>query len=433
MKLAVATLSVSREAGGLFESVRFSSHALRENGVDVCVVALRDDFTRKDLPNWDPLRAEVVEFSGPRQLLFAPGFRRKLSAIEPDVMHTHGLWQPSSYAVLRHHRKSGVPYVVSPRGMLDPWALANSGWKKRLAGAVFENAHLREAACLHALCESEAVAMRSYGLRNPIAVVPNGVALPIEKPDGFQCSVFSVQPGHGEPKTLLFLGRLHPKKGLPGALRAWSRVTKEGRTGWRFVIAGWDQGGHEADLKRLCAELGVRFAEISANELTQNRQPSTENSVVFAGPAFGEVKGKLLGMADAFILPSLSEGLPMSVLEAWAYGLPVLMTEECHLPEGFAAGAAVRVGPDGASDEWRVTSDGGEVRCGGVLAHGGCGVTRGMRGLMAMTDEGRVMMGRRGRELVEERFTWPKVAGQMRAVYEWVLGTGAKPECVMER
>lgn len=426
MKLAVATLSVSREAGGLFESVRFSSHALREDGVDVHVVALRDDFTREDFPNWKPICPEVVEFFGPRQLLFAPGFRRKLSAIEPDVMHTHGLWQPSSYAVLHHHRKSGVPHVVSPRGMLDSWALANSGWKKRLAGAFFENAHLREAACLHALCESEAVAMRSHGLRNPIAMIPNGVVLP----GAASCSV---PLGDVGSKTLLFLGRLHPKKGLPEALRAWSQVMKGGATGWRFVIAGWDQGGHEAELKRLCAGLGVRFAEISADELVNNRQLNVENAVAFVGPVFGGVKGRLLEMADAFILPSLSEGLPMSVLEAWAYGLPVLMTEECHLPEGFAAGAAVRICLGGAGDKGRETSDEGGTGVGFVSAHDGCGVTRGMRELMAMSDEGRAMMGRRGRALVEERFTWPKVAGQMRAVYEWVLGMGAKPECVLER
>ncbi len=102
----------------------------------------------------------------------------------------------------------------------------------------------------------------------------------------------------------------------------------------------------------------------------------------------------------------------MSVLEAWACGLPVLMTEECHLPEGFAAGAAVRIG-------------GGEG-----MGHLKFEISGGMGLVMAMSDEERAVMGRRGRELVEERFVWPKVARQMRTVYEWVLGTGPKPECV---
>jgi len=406
MKLAVATLSVSREAGGLFESVRFSSHALREEGVDVRVVALRDGFTQQDLPSWGALRPEVAEFAGPRQLLFAPGFQRALEAIQPDVMHTHGLWQPSSYAVLRYHRKSGAPYVVSPRGMLDSWALANSGWKKRLAGAVFENAHLRAAACLHALCESEVAAMRAYGLRNPVAVVPNGVALPER---GWRVTSDRVEG----VRVLLFLGRLHPKKGLPAALQAWAEVVKGDGAGWRFVIAGWDQGGHESKLKKICAELGLRHTDIPPDQLTAARLLNAGSSaVIFTGPAFGDAKKNLLRAADAFILPSLSEGLPMSVLEAWACGLPVLMTEECHLPEGFAAGAAVRIG-------------GGEG-----MGHLKFEISGGMGLVMAMSDEERAVMGRRGRELVEERFVWPKVARQMRTVYEWVLGTGPKPECV---
>jgi poly(glycerol-phosphate) alpha-glucosyltransferase len=428
MKVVMSTMSVSREAGGLFESVRFSSRALEEAGVSVGVVALRDKFTKEDLPRWEPLHPEIVDYVGPRQLLFAPELGRVLASLHPDVMHTHGLWQASSIAVLRHHERSGVPYVVSPRGMLDPWALANSGWKKKLAGTAFENRHLREAACLHALCDAEAEAMRAYGLRNPIAVVPNGVALPEAKQRSVQCSVFSVQPeSHTQTKTLLFLGRLHPKKGLPEALRAWAEVTRGAETGWKFVIAGWDQGGHEGELKRICSELGVPLADIPVAALAENGKLNTEHSpVIFAGPAFGETKDALLRSVDAFILPSLSEGLPMSVLEAWAYGLPVLMTEECNLPEGFAAQAAIKIAAK--RERSRVTSD--ELGGGGVPVFRSTGASEALRELMGMTDEGRATMGLRGRRLVEDRFTWPKVAAQMKEVYNWVLGQRAQPDFV---
>jgi glycosyltransferase involved in cell wall biosynthesis len=432
MKLVVATLSASREAGGLFESVRFSSRALLEAGVEVDVMALRDRFTREDLPRWEPLQPKVVDFTGPRQFLFSPEFGRTLEALRPDLMHTHGLWQPSSLAVWRHHKKRGVPYVVSPRGMLDPWALANSGWKKKLAGAVFENRHLRGASCLHALCEAEADAMRAYGLSNPIAVIPNGVVLP-EAKQYFGVSVrrcFGVQPEEeAKKKTLLFLGRLHPKKGLAGALRGWAEATQGKEAGWRLVIAGWDQGGHEAELKKLCGELGLRWVDVPAAALTENRKLNTGNSsVIFAGPAFGETKEALLRSVDAFILPSLSEGLPMSVLEAWAYGLPVLMTEECNLPEGFAAGAAIGIGAPGCADQ---RTKGPEVRVQISEPKGQTvGIATGMRRMMEMTEEERKGMGAWGRALVEERFTWPKVVAQMKALYEWVLGTGPRPDCV---
>lgn len=96
----------------------------------------------------------------------------------------------------------------------------------------------------------------------------------------------------------------------------------------------------------------------------------------------------------------------MVVLEAWAHGKPVLMTPECNLPEGFSAGAALRIGTDADA------------------------IVMGLRQLMEMSDAERAAIGAKGRALVAEKFSWPKIAGEMRAVYEWVLGGGAPPECV---
>jgi poly(glycerol-phosphate) alpha-glucosyltransferase len=270
--------------------------------------------------------------------------------------------------------------------MLDPWALRNSAWKKRLAAWAYENANLRGAACIHALCDSELQAIRTYGLRNPVAVVPNGVDLPrqqVSKPTRWEADL------PDGAKVLLYLGRLHPKKGLPNLLRAWRLSARErGSSKWRLVIAGWDQGGHEAELRRLAEELCIA------------------ETVVFAGPQFGEDKAASFHRATAFVLPSFSEGLPVAVLEAWAHGLPVVMTPQCNLPEGLAAGAAVQVDPEPAS------------------------IAAGLWELFRMSDAEREAMGERGRRLVEERFSWPKIAQQMKAVYEWVLGGGPKPEWV---
>jgi poly(glycerol-phosphate) alpha-glucosyltransferase len=157
-------------------------------------------------------------------------------------------------------------------------------------------------------------------------------------------------------KTLLFLGRIHPKKGLVGLIRAWAEIQnpKSGINNskdWQLVIAGWDQGGHEEELKSLCGELGLRvFSRLDAGDLKLNsyklKTPPPEaeaTDVVFWGPAFGPEKEALLRSASAFVLTSFSEGLPMSVLEAWSYGLPVLMNPECNLQEGFACGAALEI------------------------------------------------------------------------------------------
>jgi poly(glycerol-phosphate) alpha-glucosyltransferase len=208
---------------------------------------------------------------------------------------------------------------------------------------------------------------------------------------------------------LLFLGRIHPKKGLVALLKAWAEIQNpksgiKNSKDWELVIAGWDQGGHEAQLKNLCGELGLQVSsrawqeDLKLNSCKLKTSPPELESadVHFFGPAFGEEKDALLRSADAFVLPSFSEGLPMSVLEAWSYGLPMVMTPECNLPEGFASGAALEI---------RSSAGGFE----------------GMRTLIEMTDQERAAMGMRGRRLVEERFTWPKVAAQMKAVYENLL------------
>ena len=420
MKVGLTSGSLSRDAGGLFESVRALGKGLAELGVDVSVYGLWDKNWDRDKKAWAPLSAHAFSFIGPRALAWAPEMDNALDEVRPDILSLHGLWQYPSVATRRQLQRHGTRYVVSPRGMLDIWALANSRWKKRIAAWAFENAVLSDAACLHALCAPEADAIRAYGLKQRIEVVPNGVDLP-EK-----LTTEDTESTEGRSR-LLFLGRIHPKKGLVGALRAWAEIQNpkskiHNSKQWQFVIAGWDQGGHEGELKKLCADLGLRIAECGeAEDLKLNSYKlKTERSldiqgglrpgngssrrltlpdvdVVFFGPAFGEEKEALLRSAEAFILPSFSEGLPMSVLEAWAYGLPVVMTPECNLPEGFASGAALEIR----------NSAGGFER---------------MRTLIEMTDQERAAMGMRGRRLVEERFTWPKVAAQMRRLYEELLG-----------
>lgn len=408
MKMNVSHIvdSISRNAGGVFVSVNRLSQALESSGITISVHGLSDNYSDDDRAEWFPIHPHVHRTLGPRSFGYSPGLTSALWTDECDLMHVHAIWQAQSYSVHSAHRKSGTPYLITPHGMLDSWALSQSRWKKQLAGILYETAHLRDARCLHALCTSELESIRAYGLKNPVCLIPNGVDLPGETSHGARIM------GHGgeRKKILLFLGRLHPKKGLVNALRAWKEGTDHGsQEEWQFVIAGWDQGGHEEDLKRLCRELGLSFEETTASGLlTRHDERSTTNHspVTFVGPVFGEAKDALLQQADAFVLPSFSEGLPMAVLEAWAHRLPVLMTDHCNLPEGFAAGAAIRIGTDAGS------------------------VAEGLRELSALSHSERVTMGKAGRGLVEEHFTWDKVAAQMKDVYAWMLGAGEKPGCV---
>ena len=391
MRVGFLVSSVSREAGGLFQSVRGLARAVMSEDVNASAFGISDPNSALDVLNWQPASVRTFETQF-RAWGYSNQLVPALVAADLDILSTHGLWKYCSVASRRWHGRTARPYIVHPHGMLEPWALQNAGLKKRIAALLYENQHLRGAACFRALCEPEAQSIRSYGMRNPICVIPNGVDLPTR----FQDSGFGVQDSElmrfaGGRKVLLYLGRLHPKKNLANLIRAWKQALNSGRSsreGWAVAIAGWDQAGYERELKKLTSDYGLSA------------------SIRFLGPLFGQNKDAAFHACDAFILPSFSEGLPMTVLEAWAYAKPVLMTPECNLPEGFAAGAALQIGT--ALEE----------------------IATGLRQLTEMSDDDRTAMGERGRTLVSTKFSWPQIGEQMRSVYEWVLGGGATPQTV---
>lgn len=371
--------SASRRAGGVLESVRGFSKAL----IEQCdwrsiAIAKNDPDFKADAPLWAPT---PVIFPKPSMMSFAHldgALAREAAAQAPSIVHTHGIWGVGSRAgALLTWRRNAPRLVVSPHGMLDAWALAQSRSKKAVAKVLWANRLLLKAGCLHALSASEAASIAAVAPGRPICVIPNGVELPmIESTDA-----------PPREKVLLFLGRIHRKKGLSELLNAWAKATAR-NAGWRLEIAGWDDGGHEQGLKVQAAQLGL-------NE-----------SVRFVGAAFGKDKERLFRRASAFVLTSFSEGLPMTVLEAWSYGNPVLMTKACNLSEGFEVGAAQRCEPNPES------------------------IAVGLNALLESTnEETRRAMGTRGRKLVEARFVWPVVTAKLAAVYEWLLG-GRKPETV---
>jgi glycosyltransferase involved in cell wall biosynthesis len=402
------SVSLSRAAGGIFEIELALAKELSKQGVGVKALGLQDAQWETDQARWAPITVRAFPTSGPRAFGYAPGMLDAMIDGEADLAHLHYMWMYPSVAITQWAARTGKPYVVTPNGMLEPWALGNSAWKKKLAGFLYENRMLQVAACLQANTEKELRDIRAYGLKTPVCVIPNGVDL-------VNAETLKTETLKSERKILLFLGRLHPKKGLPNALRAWkqalhskSNIKNSTFHEWQFVVAGWDQGGHEAELKLLCKELGLVYAETPASEFlaenpTSDLCPLSSASVIFVGPAFGDTKDALLRRATAFILPSFSEGLPMSVLEAWSYRLPVLMTEHCNIPEGFAADAALRIGTDVES------------------------IAEGMRLLACSPSSNLCSLGQNGRDLVERQFTWPQVAAQMKEVYEWVLGGGPRP------
>jgi len=384
--LGVVTGSLSPAAGGLFQSVRTPARALAARPARVTVYGLRDDLFDTARGSWDGVDVEAFAVRGPARFGYSPDMLQALVTAEHDLLHLHGIWSFPSYATDAWRRRTKRPTIISPRGMLDPWALRNSALRKRLVRALYEDRNLGGAAVLHALNASEAHSMRAFGLRNPIAVIPNGVNLP----DLSQSPPRPAWMARDSRRVLLFLGRIHPKKGLRELIAAWcelSRISPGLSEGWRLAIAGWDDGGHLGDLSVEVTELGL------------------DEHVAFIGPLHGEEKAGALAHASAFVLPSHSEGMPMSVLEAWSYRLPVFMTSACNLPEGFALGAAIEIPVASAPMAERLAE--------------------------CLGDEGKLMaLGAAGQKLVADRYTWAHVVADLRRLYAWTINGGAQPSFV---
>jgi poly(glycerol-phosphate) alpha-glucosyltransferase len=389
LRVGLVTAHLTRAGGGVFTSVRQFAKALNASDAGVEAEVFGPALTGEEFSDWAPIVPRMAPPVGPAFFAYAPGLLKQMTWAGLDVVHLHGLWMHTSAVTRAFTRKTGKPHIISPHGMLDPWALHNSGWKKRLAAAVFENANIKEAACLHALNAAEAESIRDYGYGGPVCVIPNGVSVP--PADSTPPKMPWWKKTGPEIKTLLYLGRIHPKKGLPNLLAGWSRIDPDLRRRWRLVIAGWDERRHLLSLRRMAKTLEI------------------EASIISPGPLFGDEKQATFHYCDGFILPSLSEGLPMTLLEAWAYGKPVLMTPQCNLPEGFEAGAAVRIE---ATEE---------------------SITRRVTQFMTMDDEERRQMGANGRALVSRKYAWPVIAAEMGAVYKWLAEEGPKPDSVRLR
>ncbi|MEB3322634.1 MAG: glycosyltransferase [Synechococcaceae cyanobacterium] len=311
--------------------------------------------------------------------------RQLLQAGPPDLVQVHGLWQfPTRMALLLERE---LPVLITPHGMLDPWALARSRWKKAPVWTLWERSVLAGARCLQALSAGEARTIRSRGLRAPVAVIPNGATLP-DPAAPLPPPPWSGRIPPGE-KVLLFLGRFHPKKGLEPLLAAWRALAPDPLArGWWLALVGPRQPGHPR----------------AGHHLPGGGVP--RERVLVLDPCDGAGKDACLASAHAFVLPSFSEGLPMAALEAMSWRLPCLLSPACNLPEAYTAGAALPVDPTAAS------------------------LATGLRALMGLSAAERQAMGRAGRALVAERFTWPRVARQTRQLYEWLLGGGEAPDFV---
>ena len=401
MKISILS-GLSRSAGGVFYAVSSLATTMKKAGVDITVHGRRDKFLKSDIIKWQGVKVNPHNAFGP--LRSSLTMRLDLIKTSSDLVHLHGLWLDDQWASLDWQQKTEKPVIISPHGMLDPWAIQNSGWKKKIIRKIFADESLTKATCIHALCEAEAHAIRAFGLKNPIATIPNGVNIPVlTNQEDIRSETGKGLAQRPHKKQLLFMGRIHPKKGLTELIQGWAKAKSKNIRGikeWQLSIAGWGDNNYLRQIHKQASNSGLTWS-------TLNRpQPEKNNAdICFLGPVFGDKKDDLLRSVNAFILPSFSEGLPVAVLEAWAYKLPVVMTDHCNLPEGFSANAALRIRPETES------------------------ISKCLYQLFSMSDYDLNTVAGNGRTLAEKRFTWDRISQDMAATYTWCLG-GNKPNCL---
>jgi poly(glycerol-phosphate) alpha-glucosyltransferase len=313
-RIGLLTASASRAGGGVFEAVVAQAALIRSLGAEALVFALDDADAAQDRHRFGPSPVSLVQVRGPRQIGYAPRLGQMLIDAQLDCLHLHGIWMYPSRAGSAWARATGRAYVISPHGMLDPWITARGRWKKALARRGYERTGWARARVLHALTQREAADIARETGRGDAVIIPN--ALPLAD-EAFPPDELTVRP-----PVVAYLGRIHPKKNLAALVEGWGETARP--SGARLLIAGW---GDAPDVEALRRDIALG-----------------DGSIEYFGPVFGAAKADLLRSARFMVLPSLSEGLPMAMLEAWANATPTVMTAACNLDEGFAEGAAIRSG-----------------------------------------------------------------------------------------
>jgi glycosyltransferase involved in cell wall biosynthesis len=393
MRILHVVASIGSRSGGLGPIALGFAQTQHRLGHDPAIWTLDSPNEACEIAHAWELHNSIVTSTvlGPASIGYSPSAERLSSSMvggDYSVVHQHGIWMANSRVSNRWRATFGRPTLIAPQGALEAGVLKRSASKKHLASLWYENEHLRSASCLQATAAAEVVSFRNYGLTKPIAVIPNGI------PDSWLNSLgdsnrfLNRYNLPSDKRLLLFLSRIHPKKGLPLLFEALARIRDE-MSDWYLVIAGPDELGHRHELELLAAKLDIK------------------DMLCFVGPLFGDQKRDAFAAAELFVLPTYSEGAPIAILEALGAGVPVITTYGAPWEEleTYSCG-------------WWV-----DIKVDSILNALIDATRRSSYELAAM--------GLRGKSLLREKYTWTQVSQKLQLLYEWLLGRTKQPDFVI--
>lgn len=374
MRVLQVAMGISPASGGPTRSCKGLCRALSQVGVDTTLLVLRGHH----------------EFDNPCGVKIVYGLENFDGVESYDLVHLQGLWDRQLHKVVCLCRDVKKPYVISVRGMLDPWALSVKKWKKRVAMLIYQRRDLNNAAAFHATAELEARNIRAQGLRQPIYIAPNGVDIPEELP-------FVGNGGTARQRIAIFLSRLHPGKGLLTLAEAWARVKPRG---WIMRIVGPDTYGHKAEIIARLDSLGIVHMNVPARTSVVScagRQSGSDSRWEFVDMVDDEAKWLEYASSDLLVHPSVSENFGITIAEGLAANLPVICTK----------------GAPWAELE--------HEKCGWWIDQGVDALAGALEQAMKLSDAERMAMGGAGRALVARKYLWPAVGWTMKRAYEELL------------
>lgn len=357
MKVLHVTSGIAPESGGPTRSVKGICRALSCEGVEVTLLVLTGQHAFED-----SCGVEVVYG------LSASFLKERLADF--NLVHLQGLWDPRLHIVAKACRKARIPYVMSPRGMLDPWALSVKKWKKRLAMFLYQKRDLKGAAAFHVTAALEERSVRAQGLPQPVIIAPNGVTLPKTMP----------QKTSSMLKTAIFLSRLHPGKGLLTLAEAWARIKP---TDWRMRVVGPDYKGHKAEVVAKLELLGILDHWEFVDMLNDVEKWSAYRA------------------ADLLVHPSVSENFGITIVEGLAAELPAIATK---------------------GTPWKDLVDN---NCGWWIDQGVDALEAALRDAFTKSDGELKRMGENGLRLIESKYSWMSIANSVKRAYCSIIAGNA--------
>lgn len=385
MKILIVTPYLGSTYGGTSKIVLEIVQALSNQGICIDLVTTNANCSNKlDVPlntwiNKNNYRVQYFSSWHSNDFIFSPSLINWLfkHAKDYSLVHTNTIFAPLISFTHWLCWLYKVPYIITPHGMLEPWALSYKAWKKRFYYAVVEKLTLNKAAAIQATASSESENIKFLGFKNHILMVPNGIhhqefeTLP--SPELF----YQKFPATRNKNLILFLGRIDPKKGLDLLAPAFAKV-RNNFPETHLIVAGPDSIDFLPTVKKYFASSGCLDA------------------VTFTGMLIGSIKQAALAAANLYVAPSYSEGFSMSVLEGMASGLPCVITTGCNFPEAAAAKAAhvVDVNADAIADAL--------TEC------------------LSKSQETQ-LMGMKARQFIFQNYTWEQAAKKLSQVYENIL------------